>query len=362
MEVQNLQVKRNVSAQTAVVGTDQQGKSTKEKANRTGYVHATDREGKSLSFKATLKALDLLDDAHVTGSQVAEYLQSLGLENVGTARVHGEKGFTDFLQVTVPGTQGKLAGGKAPTLGIIGRLGGIGARPEVIGIVSDGDGAVAAVACAIKLAAMTKRGDTLQGDVIISTHICPHAPTQPHDPVPFMGSPVDMRTMNKYEVSDDMDAILSIDTTKGNRVINHKGFAISPTVKEGYILRVSEDLLDIMSITTGKLPVVFPITTQDITPYGNGIYHLNSILQPCTVTKAPVVGVAITTETAVPGCATGASHVVDIEQAVRFCIEVAKQFGAGKCKFYDEAEFQRLVELYGPMTVLQTHGLAGDNQ
>lgn len=44
MEVQNLQVKRNVSAQTAVVGTDQQGKSTKEKASRTGYVHATDRE------------------------------------------------------------------------------------------------------------------------------------------------------------------------------------------------------------------------------------------------------------------------------------------------------------------------------
>jgi hypothetical protein len=74
-----------------------------------------------------------------------------------------------------------------------------------------------------------------------------------------------------------------------------------------------------------------------------------------------VVGVAITTETAVPGCATGASHVVDIEQAVRFSIEVAKQFGVGKCKFYDEAEFQRLVELYGPMTVLQTHGSVAED-
>lgn len=309
-----------------------------------------------MSFKATLKALDLLDDSRVTGGQVAEYLQSLGLENVRTERVHGEKGFTDFLQVAIPGAQGKLAGGKAPTLGIIGRLGGIGARPEMIGLVSDGDGAVAALASAIKLAVMAQRGDRLHGDVMISTHVCPHAPTQPHDPVPFMGSPVDMNTMNKYEVSGEMDAILSIDTTKGNRVINHKGFAISPTVKQGYILRVSDDLLDIMSITTGKLPVVFPITTQDITPYGNGIYHLNSILQPCTVTAAPVVGVAITTETTVPGCATGASHVVDIEQAVRFSIEVAKQFGVGKCKFCDEAEFQRLVELYGPMTVLQTHG------
>lgn len=314
-----------------------------------------------MSFKATLKALDLLDDSRVTGGQVAEYLQSLGLENVRTERVHGEKGFTDFLQVTVPGTQGKLAGDKAPTLGIIGRLGGIGARPEMIGLVSDGDGAVTALACAIKLAVMAQRGDRLHGDVMISTHVCPHAPTQPHDPVPFMGSPVDMNTMNKYEVSEEMDAILSIDTTKGNRVINHKGFAISPTVKQGYILRVSDDLLDIMSITTGKLPVVFPITTQDITPYGNGIYHLNSILQPCTVTAAPVVGVAITTETAVPGCATGASHVVDIEQAVRFSIEVAKQFGVGKCKFCDEAEFQRLVELYGPMTVLQTHGSVAED-
>ena len=81
-----------------------------------------------------------------------------------------------------------------------------------------------------------------------------------------MDSPVDMATMNKYEVDPAMDAILSVDTTKGNRIINHRGFAISPTVKEGYILRVSEDLLDVMSITTGRLPVVFAITTQDITP------------------------------------------------------------------------------------------------
>jgi malonyl CoA-acyl carrier protein transacylase len=34
MEVQSLQVNRNASAQTAVVGTDQQGKSIKEEARR----------------------------------------------------------------------------------------------------------------------------------------------------------------------------------------------------------------------------------------------------------------------------------------------------------------------------------------
>ncbi len=313
-------------------------------------------EGENMSFNATLKAIDLLDSAYVDGEQVVNYVQSLGDIQTHIVKVKGEQGHTDFIQMVIKGTKGKLAGGNAPTLGIIGRLGGIGARPEMIGIVSDGDGAVTAVACAIKLSVMAGRGDRLPGDVVVSTHICPDAPTAPHDPVPFMGSPVGIEVMNKYEVTDDMDAILSIDTTKGNRVINHKGFAISPTVKEGYILKTSEDLLDIMTFTTGKLPVVFPITTQDITPYGNGIYHLNSILQPCTVTSAPVVGVAITTESAVPGCGTGASHVVDIEQAVRFSLEVAKNFGASKCKFYDEVEFQKLIRLYGSLNVLQTLG------
>lgn len=62
---------------------------------------------------------------------------------------------------------------------------------------------------------------------------------------------------------------------------------------------------------------------QDITPYGNGLFHVNSILQPATATAARVVGVALTAEVVVPGSATGASQPVDIELAVRFCLEVA---------------------------------------
>ncbi|MEE2046078.1 DUF1177 family protein [Nocardiopsis tropica] len=42
--------------------------------------------------------------------------------------------------MTIPGTDGASSGGSAPTLGILGRLGGLGARPEQIGFVSDGDG------------------------------------------------------------------------------------------------------------------------------------------------------------------------------------------------------------------------------
>ena len=157
-----------------------------------------------------------------------------------------------------------------------------------MGLVSDADGALTALASTCKLAEMRRKGDILKGNVIISTHISPSSPVIPHEPVPFMGSPVSMETMNREEVNPAMDAILSVDTTKGNRVINHKDFAISPTVKDGYILRVSEDLLDIMKIVTGRLPAVFPITTQDIIPCGNNIYHLNSIMQPATATHSPV--------------------------------------------------------------------------
>jgi hypothetical protein len=307
-------------------------------------------------LKQVMEAYDLLDDAYINGPKVAELLKSRGLKRIDVKTMNGEGGSTDFIKTVIPGVEGKKSEGNAPTLGIIGRLGGIGARPERIGIVSDADGAITAISCALKLADMRNKGDILRGDVIIATHICPDAPTQPHELVPFMKSPVDMQEMNKYEVDPEMDAILSVDATKGNRIINHRGIAITPTVKEGYILRISEDLLDHLAWTTGKPPRVTPITTQDITPYGNGLFHMNSIMQPCTATDSPVVGVAVTAETAVPGCGTGANHEVDIEEAGIYCLEVAKAFTENKCRFYDEEEFERIVKLYGRMSVLQTLG------
>jgi hypothetical protein len=312
-----------------------------------------------MTLKQVIEICELLDDARVDGAKVAALLKARGAEDVQVTPVHGERGSTDCIKIHIRGAEGRSAGGPAPTLGIIGRLGGIGARPQMIGLVSDGDGAVACLAVALKMTDMAVRGDVLPGDTLLATHICPKAPTKPHDPVPMMDSPVDLATLNAYEVDDRMEAILSIDTTKGNRIINHRGFAISPTVKEGYILRVSDDLVGIMEITSGRRARVFPISMQDITPYGNGIYHLNSVLQPCVATRSPVVGVAITAETAVPGCATGASHPVDIEEASRFCIEVGKAFGARRCRFYDEEEFGRIRTLYGPMNRLQTLGGTG---
>lgn len=310
-------------------------------------------------LKHLMEIYDILDDSKASGERVKEYL--LGIDpqaNVETYPIQGSKGSTDMVRVRIAGKNGKSKGGNAPTIGLLGRLGGIGARPEVTGFVSDGDGALAALSAAAELLNMAKKGDVLEGDVFISTHVCPDAPTMPHKPVPFMGSPVSMAEVNREEVTDELDAILCVDTTKGNRIYNKKGLAISPTVKEGYILRVSEDLLSIMEMATGELPGVFALTTQDITPYGNGVFHLNSILQPSTATKAPVVGVAVTTQSTVPGCASGATHFEDVEEAARFMIEVAKAFGAERCSFYDAEEYAHLLELYGSMTHLQTLGKA----
>ncbi|WP_406288110.1 DUF1177 domain-containing protein [Streptomyces sp. NBC_00209] len=310
-------------------------------------------------LKYVLDLVELLDDPQAHGKTAVEYLDAAaGAEGSGAqvTTVAGERGSTDFVSVRIPGSRGRTAGGAARTLGVVGRLGGIGARPEVTGLVSDADGAISALAAAAKLLDMRRRGDVLPGDVIIATHICPNAPTEPHDPVPFMGSPVDIATMNRHEVTGEMEAVLSIDTTKGNRVINHKGLALSPTVKEGWVLRVNEQLGELLAVVTGEPLVTYPVTTQDITPYGNGAHHINSILQPSTATAAPVIGLAITSAAAVPGCGTGASHESDIASAARYAVEVAKAYGDGRLDFHDAVEFDNLVSRYGSLTHLQTFG------
>ena len=305
-------------------------------------------------LKEIIEAFELIDDPQASGESVARKFREIDPEiDIEVRTVEGDKGSTDFIKLVIPGTDGRSKGGDAPTLGIIGRLGGVGARPERIGVVSDADGAIVAITAGLKLSDMQRKGDLLKGDVIITTHICPKAPQIPHDPVPFMGAPVDMETMNRLEVGERMEAILSVDATKGNEVINHNGFAISPTVKEGYILKVSNDLLRIMRLVTGRPPITFPITTQDITPYGNGLYHINSIMQPSTATDSPVVGVATTSGQPIPGTSTGVNYPLELESAARFCVEVAKEFGQGSCQLYDEEEFRRIIGLYGSMKKLQ---------
>lgn len=215
-------------------------------------------------IKQLLEVYDVLDASNASGETVEAYLRGIRKDaDIHVYPLVGPKGKTDMVKVRIHGSRGKTSGGDAPTLGLLGRLGGLGARPERIGFVSDGDGALVALSLAAKLLDMQNKGDILEGDIIVSTHVCPDAPTRPHKPVAFMDSPVEMAQVNKEELSDELDAVLSVDTTKGNRIINTRGFAISPTVKEGYILKVSESVLDIMQTTTGRLPYVYALSVQD---------------------------------------------------------------------------------------------------
>jgi hypothetical protein len=300
-----------------------------------------------VALRQTLEIYELLDRADADGASVAALLRARGLDQVDIQRIDGPYGHTDFLHIDIEGTAG------GPTLGVVGRLGGVGARPGRIGLVSDADGAIVALAVALKLADMRQAGDPLPGRVIITTHVCPAAPTIPYEPVERMISPVDVEELIDLEVDKRMEAIVSIDATKANDIVNWKGIAITPTVKEGYVLRVAPGLTRLLASVTGLLPRVVPLTTQDITPHGNGVYHINSMLQPSTRTTAPVVGLATVAESAVPGSATGASHVTDLEVAVRFVIEVAKSLTAGDLVFHDPEEWQVLTGLYGSLRHLQ---------
>ncbi|SAL40084.1 DUF1177 domain-containing protein [Caballeronia humi] len=320
-----------------------------------------------MSLQSTLTVFEALDGATVDGQTIvgmfapfSEFGVTVTVTTVNDEPPEDTSKTTDFVSILIAGSNGKTAGGNARTLGVIGRNGAIGARPVRIGMVSDADGPLGAIAVALKLAQMKKKGDVLPGDVLVTTHIATDVSMTFNDGVPFMGMPVSSQTMNVYEVSPDMDAILSLDASKGNSIIKQRGFAISPTAMQGYVLRVSPDLVKAMESTTGHPAVTFPISQQDITPYDNGLYHFNSIMQPHIATSAPVVGVAVTAQSVVGGSDASANHEIDIAEAVRFCIEVAKRFTKASpnapCEFYNATEWALIRDMYPDLSVFQTAG------
>lgn len=299
-------------------------------------------------LKELIEIYELLDNPNLTKNDIFRTFEGFNNKKmfINTLRYKNNKTYT--IQIKIPGLNGKTIGGNYPTLGIIGRLGRVSLYPKKIGTVSDADGAIVALTVAKKLLKLNNIVD-FNSDIIITTHLC----TKYNGSNEPASHPVPLKLLLENEVSDEMDIILSIDSTKGNYVINTNGVAISPTVKEGYILKVSEDLLNILNLVTGELPSVLPITTQDITPYDNGLYHINSIMQPSTVTTSPVIGIGITSSTHISGCSTGCNNPYILETASRFVVEVFKRVNKEKSLFYDIEEFEEIKKLYGSMNKLQ---------
>ncbi|MCS3841914.1 DUF1177 domain-containing protein [Microbacterium sp. AK031] len=314
-----------------------------------------------MGMREITEITELMDDPRLDGERIAALLLSAGAADarieVTSVPYEAPEDIArtcDFVRVTLPGGRGALAGGDAPTLGIVGRLGAQQAQPDRIGYVSDADGSTVAIAAALRLLRLAAAGAQLPGDVIVTTHIATHVSITPREPADFMGMPVSSETMNEHEVDAGMEAILSIDASKGNRLINHPGVAISPTAKAGYLLPVAPGLLSILEQATGAPAHTFPLALQDITPYSNGYRHFNSIMQPTVATSAPVVGVALTAAAVVPGSSTGASYEPALLEATRFVVEAAKQFTQGRVSFFDADEYDSLVDQYGELTRFQS--------
>ncbi len=309
-----------------------------------------------MTFKSAMKIYDLLDSAYADGKAVTELFLQEGAQEAKWERLQGEAGFTDVVRIVLKGKNGRLSGGPAPTLDLSGSLVGIGARPATIGLIGDGDGALVTLASGLKFLDMARKGDGLEGDIVILLNITAHCTNHGNEPIADIFCPVNFWEMKSKFIDQSADAILDVNVTRSSKVINKKGFAITPTVKEGWLLRVSDDALRIMEQVTGEMPGVLPLTMQDLTPTRNGVRHINDIGALPEGTKSPCIGVALTSALAVNECGSGMTNLAELDCAIRFCVEVAKEFGRGKFSFYDPEEFQKLVQLYGPMNHLQTFG------
>lgn len=286
-------------------------------------------------------AYDLLSQHNINCNTLISILRSHGLQDVTVNRVVANNhAYSDFLRILIPGSAGKQRGMHAPTLGIVGRLSGIKLQSQPLSLVSDADGAIAAIALALKLAALQASGEGPLGDVIITTQLALHASASHHSPASLTMSPIDTLTACRMEVDPQMDAVVSISVCRATHWVNTDGIAITPPVKEGLILPPCDSLLHLMESVTGMQPVVFPLSSYDITPANNGLYHVNSMMQPSLATAAPVIGLALTSVNLVPGTTPRHNDLLDVELAIRFTLELIYGFTSGNISLYDDQQFE----------------------
>jgi len=299
-------------------------------------------------LREILDVIDLLDDP-AAGADAFNALLPKDVCEPKVTPFEGELGSTEFVSYRFKGRSGRSEGGDSRTTGVVGSLGGLRLPGDYPGLNSDADGCIVALACALRLAKMWTRGQVLKGDVIVTTHICQAAHPEPHDPLPFVMPPMPVDEEYRFLIEPEMEAVLAPETCKGNKVMSRTGFAVTPPVKEGYILRPHASLLHIMEMVTTRPAWVFPLTMQDITPYHNGIHHVCGMMLPVQYTDAPVVGVPITAQAAVVPAATGVYQSDVLEAASRYCIEVATAYGNGDCDLFYEEDFEGMVGRYGDM-------------
>ncbi|AGJ62347.1 DUF1177 domain-containing protein [Saccharolobus islandicus] len=229
---------------------------------------------------------------------------------------------------------------------ILGRLGAIQMQNTSKGLVSDADGAIVTLAVLLELLNLKEKGITLDVDVSFVTNISLNAKLIPHQPFNFMVPLIGLDEALKEEVDPKAGLILSIDSTKGNRLAKFDDFALTHVIKDGYILKLKDEVIDIYNRVTGHEVNLVSLTTGDLTPLDFNVYHISTLISPWLYTDSPVIGIATVSKQMIPGYVTGVQDIEMLEHASRFCLEMLKYVEGGG-KVYDENELKELKEKLG---------------
>ncbi|MEM0173903.1 MAG: DUF1177 domain-containing protein [Sulfolobaceae archaeon] len=255
-------------------------------------------------------------------------------------------GKVTFLRALVKGRKGNRR------IEILGRLGAIQMRSKYKGLVSDADGAIVALTVLFELIDLKRKGIEFDADVSIVTNIALDAKLIPHKPFDFMVPPIGLDEALQIEVDPKAELILSIDSTKGNILAKYNDFALTHVVKEGYILKLSDEVIEIYNRVTGHEVYLVALTTGDLTPIEFPIYHISTIISPWLYTTSPVIGIATTSRQVIPGYVTGVQDIMMLNNASRFCIEMIKFFDMGG-KVYDDKELEELKKRIGESNLMR---------
>lgn len=225
---------------------------------------------------------------------------------------------------------------------LLGRLGAIRVSSNN-GLVSDADGAIITITSMLEWA---KNYSEIEGEAIFSTSISLDAKLIPHKPFKFMVPLVGLDDALKLEVDKEAQFLISVDSTKGNRIAKYNDFAISHIIKDGYILKIPDEIIDIYEKVTEHEPYFVALTSGDLTPMEVNAYHISTLLSPWLYTEAPVLGLATVSKYPIPGYETGVQNIIMLERASRFSIEVLKYYFYGG-NVYSEEELNSLKNALG---------------
>ncbi|MBB5254534.1 DUF1177 domain-containing protein [Sulfurisphaera ohwakuensis] len=283
---------------------------------------------------------------------VIDILESKNPLEMIRKRLENKVEYEEITVGEVPYIKVLYKGGGKDKIEILGRLGAIQMVGTSKGLVSDADGAIITLTTLFELLDLMDKGVAFNIDILFVTNLATKAKLIPHKPFDFMVPLMGLDDALKIEVDPTASFILSIDSTKGNRLAKYNDFALTHVVKDGYILKLHDNVIDIYNRVTEHEIYMVPLTTGDLTPLDYNVYHISTLISPWLYTSSPVVGLATVSKQVIPGYETGVQNLTMFEHASRFCVELIKYLEKGG-KVYDENELMELESKLGKSNLIK---------